>query len=361
MTTLASTGATGVAGVSGASGASGASRASGATAALPLPTISVALCTHNGARYLAEQVRSICAQLDCLPIEIVLSDDASSDASVAVVRDTLASCGMAQRVALTVFENRPALGVVRNFQQAVKACRGELIALCDQDDVWHPGRLSRMAAAFAARPDLLLLHSDARLVDAQLQPLGQTLFEGLEARRDEIEGIQRGQALRVLMHRNLVTGATTVFRRQLLEVALPFPSEWVHDEWLAALAAATGPMEVIDAPLIDYRQHGSNQIGAGRKTLAQKVRKALAPRGDKYRLRVIRMQLLLQRLQEIGPAVSPASLDLVQAKLAHLQFRAALPAVRVLRVVPILRQAARGRYAHYDRGWQAVVQDLFER
>ena len=326
----------------------------------PLPTVSVALCTHNGARYLADQVRSICAQHDCLPIEIVLSDDASSDASVAVVRKTLATCGMAERIALTVFQNRPALGVARNFQQAVSACRGELVALCDQDDVWHAGRLARMAAEFAARTDLLLLHSDANLVDADLRPLGQTLFQGLEARPDEIAGIHNGQALAVLMHRNLVTGATTVFSRRLLQVALPFPTEWVHDEWLAALAAATGVMDVIDAPLIDYRQHGANQIGARRMTLAEKVRKAVAPRGDKHAKRVHRMVLLLERLESLGAAVPPAARELVVAKLAHLRFRAALPAARPLRWWPVLRHAARGHYARYDRGWQAVVQDLLE-
>ena len=324
------------------------------------PTVSVALCTHNGARYVAEQVRSICAQHECLPLEIVLSDDASGDATVAVVRDTLAACGMAQHIALTVFENRPALGVVRNFQQAVSACRGELIALCDQDDVWHAGRLARMAAAFAARPDLLLLHSDAQLVDGQLQPLGQTLFQGLEARPDEIAGIQRGEALAVLMHRNLVTGATTVFRRRLLDLALPFPTEWVHDEWLAALAAAMGAMDVIDDPLIDYRQHGANQIGARRMTLGEKVRKALAPRGDKHAKRVLRMRLLQQRLNDLGVAVPADAQALVAGKLAHLQFRAALPAPRPLRWVPVLCHAAQGHYARYDRGWQAVLQDLLE-
>lgn len=327
---------------------------------MTLPTLSVALCSHNGARYLAEQVRSICAQTDCLPVQIVLSDDASSDNSVAVVRETLAACGMAERMALTVFENRPALGVVRNFEQAMRACEGELIALCDQDDVWHPGRLARMAAEFAAKPELLLLHSDARLVDGQLRPLGQSLFEGLEARRDEIEGIQRGDALAVLMHRNLVTGATTVFRRKLLEVALPFPLEWVHDEWLAALAAATGRMDVIDAPLIDYRQHGANQIGARRMTVAQKVRKALAPRGDKHAKRVVRMRLLQQRLDALGNSVPDAARALVAAKLAHLQFRAGLPRSRLLRAGPVLLHAAQGTYARFDRGWHAIVQDLFE-
>lgn len=325
----------------------------------PAPSVSVALCTHNGARYLGEQLRSICTQ-SVLPDEIVLSDDASTDGSVAVVREALAASGVAERIALTVFENRPPLGVVRNFEQAMRACRGELIALCDQDDAWHPGRLARMVAPFAERPDLLLLHSDARLVDAQLQPLGQTLFQGLEATRAEIAGIQRGEALQVLMHRNLVTGATTVFRRRLLDVALPFPREWVHDEWLAVLAASIGRMDVIDEALVDYRQHGANQIGARRLTLREKIAKALAPRGDKHRQRVQRTLLLQQRLQALGATASDAAHRAVAAKLAHQRFRAELPDARPLRWPRVLRQAAQGHYARYDRGWQAVLQDLLE-
>ncbi|RZL67367.1 MAG: glycosyltransferase, partial [Variovorax sp.] len=81
-------------------------------------SVSVALCTRNGARYLAAQVESVCAQQP-RPAEIVLSDDGSSDASVSVVRDTLARHG-SSAPALVVFENAPALGVTRNFEQAVR-------------------------------------------------------------------------------------------------------------------------------------------------------------------------------------------------------------------------------------------------
>lgn len=323
-------------------------------------TISVALCTRNGAGYLPAQVRSICVQ-DRLPIEIVLSDDGSRDDSVEVVRATMAECGVAGRVGLTVFRNDPALGVTRNFEQAVTACRGALIALCDQDDVWRADRLSIMAAVFDRRPDLLLLHTDARLVDGDLKPLGQTLFQGLEVRADELAGIHAGRAFGVLMHRNLVTGATTVFRRRLLDVALPFRPEWVHDEWLAALAAATGEMDVLEDCLVDYRQHASNQIGVRRLGLKAKVARAFAPRGDKHAQRVVRAQVLLDRLQSLGGQVPAQVLAAAREKVAHQRFRARLPANRLLRPLPIAVEALRGRYARFDRGWQAIVQDLLER
>lgn len=323
-------------------------------------TVSVALCTRNGARYLPDQIRSICAQTP-LPREIVLSDDGSTDDTLAVVRDTLAQCGMADQIELRVFSNVPPLGVTRNFEQAARACSHELVALCDQDDVWHPGRLARMVAQFEARPDLLLLHTDARLVDGDLKPLGSTLFDALEVQPAELSAIGRGEAFGVLLRRNLVTGATTMFRRALLDTALPFAPEWVHDEWLAAVAAAIGRMDVLPEPTIDYRQHASNQIGARRLTLSEKIAKAFAERGDKHVARLRRAEALLQRLQQLGDRVPARYLEAQHAKVAHQRFRAQLPAARPLRLLPILVEALRGRYARFGRGGHAVAQDLLER
>jgi glycosyltransferase involved in cell wall biosynthesis len=322
--------------------------------------ISVALCTRNGARFLPAQVQSICTQ-DLLPREIVLSDDGSSDDSVALVRQTMASCGVASSIPLTVFENRTPLGVTRNFEQAVRACRHELIALSDHDDVWHPGRLARMAGIFESRPELLLLHTDARLVDEELRSLGGTLFQALEVQPEELEAIARGDAFEVLLRRNLVTGATTVFRRSLLAAALPFSEEWVHDEWLGALAAATGRMDVLPEPLIDYRQHGRNQIGARRPTLADKLRKAMDTRGGKHQQRLRRAEALLERLQSLSGSVPETWLQAQREKVAHQRFRAGLPASRLARLLPVLREAASGRYDRFGRGKQAIAQDLLER
>ena len=322
--------------------------------------VSVALCTRNGARYLPAQVQSVCTQ-EPPPREIVLSDDGSSDNSVGVVRQAMADCGVASSVALTVFENKPALGVTRNFEQAIRACRHELIALSDQDDVWHPGRLARMAACFEERPDLLLLHTDARLVDGDLKPLGDTLFHALEVQPEELEAIAQGRAFEVFLRRNLVTGATAVFRRRLLAAALPFSDEWVHDEWLAALAAATGRVDVLPEALIDYRQHGSNQIGAKRPTLADKLAKAMQARGSKHMQRWRRAQALLDRLLALQGQVPEAIVDAQRGKVAHQRFRAELPASRVARLLPVLREAASGRYERFGRGKQAIAQDLLER
>jgi glycosyltransferase involved in cell wall biosynthesis len=324
--------------------------------------ISVALCTRNGALFIREQVRSICLQT-LPPREIVLSDDASSDDTVAIARRTVEECATErpQRpIALRVLENAEALRVTKNFEQAVRACRHELIALSDQDDVWHPDRLARAAVEFQRRADLILLHGDARLVDGARQDLGVSLLQTLEATRDELASIHAGRAFDVLLRRNLATGATTAFRRSLLDVALPFPSEWLHDEWLAIIASAVGRVDVLEAALIEYRQHGRNQIGAGRMGWTGKLRKAISSRGDSHARRALKAKILLARLGSLGGKVDAATMEKCQLKLAHEEFRAALPSRRIARCLPVLREASKGNYSRFGYGAQGMLRDLLE-
>lgn len=312
--------------------------------------VSVALGTHNGARYVAEQIDSILAQT--VPVtEIVLSDDASTDETVAIARATVAD-----RVALTVILNDPALGVVGNFEQAVLACTGELIALCDQDDVWHPTKLQQIVEVFEERPGVALVHTDARLVSAEGAPLGMSLLRSLEARPAELREIHGGRAFDTLLRRNLVTGATTVFRSSLLASAAPFSGEWVHDEWLAIIAAATATTEVLENELIDYRQHGGNQIGARRLSLREKLSKFREPRNERNSHLLRRAIELTERLRQVE--VEPERRALADAKLEFEQFRSGLPAAHLLRVLPIARAAIAGRYAAFSLGLPDIVRDL---
>lgn len=315
-------------------------------------SISVALCTHNGETYVGEQVASILNQT-LKPTEIVLSDDASTDDTVAIVRAAVEGSG----VALTVFENRPALGVTANFQQAVLACSGELIALSDQDDVWHPEKLARITEAFA-NPKVLLVHTDAQLVDGAGVPLDHTLLQSLEARGEEKHEIAMGRGFETLLRRNLVTGATAVFRRSLLEAAVPFDGQWVHDEWLAIIAGAVGMTDLVDEPLIDYRQHGANQIGARKLTFREKLSKFREPRLERNTHLLARAESLVARLEALGDTVNPSYRELAREKLAFERTRFALPSNHLLRLGPVLRNALAGRYRRFTLGLPDVVRDL---
>jgi glycosyltransferase involved in cell wall biosynthesis len=322
------------------------------------PSISVALCTHNGAPFVREQIESILAQT--VPVsQIVLSDDASTDDTVDIVERAVRGAP-APRPELIVLRNVPALGVVANFEQAVRACTGDLIALCDQDDVWLPGKLARFVEAFGADPALPLAHSDATLVNADGMPLPDSLLGSLEATPAERRQLVDGLSFYALIRRNLVTGATVVFRRELLVSAVPFARSWVHDEWLAIIAAATSRTLLIDDCLIDYRQHGRNQIGARKPTLAYKLSKLREPRQDRNRGLVSRSRELVDRLESLGAAIDPVRLAHARSKLRHETWRLGLPSNPVLRAPRIALAVVSGRYGKFSRGVLDAVRDLVQ-
>jgi glycosyltransferase involved in cell wall biosynthesis len=326
------------------------------------PSVSVALCTRNGSRFLREQLRSICLQT-YPPAEIIISDDASVDDTVDLTRKVLSECMLespSRSISSRLIVNTQALNVTRNFEQAIASCGGDLVALSDQDDVWRPDKLARMVDCFVRDRQLTLLHTDARLVDTNGVSLGRSLFEVLGVTAGELRHIHAGRAFDVLLRRNLVTGATVMFRRELAILASPFPSEWLHDEWLGVVASCTGKLDVLELPLIDYRQHADNQIGARRDSLRELAAKLLASRRDTHAKRLARGERLVARLGMLGDAVAPTLKVKAHAKLAHLQNRAQLPAARRARLLPVAREAISGRYGLYNRGWRAVMRDLLE-
>lgn len=318
--------------------------------------ISVALCTHNGARFLPAQLESIINQT-LPPDEIVLSDDASTDDTV-VIAEAIVARHPGMR--LRVVRNAQPLGVTKNFERAVLATEGDLIVLSDQDDLWYPNRIERAAAEFDRRPELLLLHGDARLVDADGEPLGSDLFAALEATPWELGSIAEGRAIEVFLRRNLALGAATMFRRSLLETAVPFDEGWVHDEWLAVIAAATaeGTVDFVPEPLIDYRQHGANQIGVRKLSFRGKFRRLMQPRRERNRRLLAAFEHLTARLEQLG--VAPEILAAAMQKVEHERVRNGLPRARVLRVVPVLREVRTGRYRTKGRGAPDVLRDLVQ-
>jgi glycosyltransferase involved in cell wall biosynthesis len=326
------------------------------------PSVSVALCTHNGARYLSAQIGSILAQSE-LPSQLVLSDDASTDDSVATVTEMVERFRAEHPAAvleLTVIENRAPLGVTKNFEQAIAACTGELVALCDQDDVWASNRIALATAQFAARPDLLLLHSNARLVDGDGVPIGYSLFEGIELTAAELAEIHAGNELSTLLRRNVVTGATTMFRRTLLDSAAPFPEPWVHDEWLAVIASILGTTDALSEQLIDYRQHGSNQIGARKRSLGGKLAELSGSRTERGAYLVARAEALVARLESLGALVPSTAIELATRKLEHERRRRDLPAFRLARLGAIVRESRSGEYRRFGRPRYDIARDLFQ-
>ena len=318
------------------------------------PRFSIALATRNGARYLEALLDSLVAQL-WAPYELVVSDDASEDSTTIILETFSARAPFPVRL----LRNPQPLGVEGNFSCAIAACAGDCIALADQDDLWRPEKLARLARALM-EPGTLAVFSDAEVVDAKLVPLGYTMWQRVNFTVSEQVRLAQGDGFAVLLKHRIVTGATLAFRVSLREAVLPIPSGWPHDAWFALIAAANGGLSAVSEPLISYRQHENNAVGGIRKLFLQEARSALMlDRKGWYRRELDLWHNLDARLQAL-PVRTSALVDLSE-KIAHLEARSNLPAARWRRLPGVLGELVSGRYTRYARNWGSAAIDLLVR
>lgn len=251
------------------------------------PAISIVLAVHNGSRFLREQLDSLLRQT--LPFsELILCDDDSEDGSAEILE------AYARRDArIRLIRNRPALGLSGNFERGLREASGAYLALCDQDDLWHPRKLERqMAAMRRARAEGrrgILVHSDLRLIDEAGNEIAPSYF----ARR--AYRFPRNRAVGRLLGQGGVMGNTILMDRELLERALPFPPGLkYHDYWLGIIAELFGTRVTLEEALVDYRIHRDN-LSAKSRWLAGEMhypwRHRWLPRRDEGRYRPLRTLL----------------------------------------------------------------------
>lgn len=317
--------------------------------------ISVALCTYNGERFLQKQLASIAAQSQ-LPYELVVCDDGSIDSTMRLVKEFSISVPFDVRI----FNNSPRLGVTKNFELAIGLCRGDIIVLSDQDDVWLPEKLEKISRKFESNSNVGMVFSDAERVDESLQILSERLWDVVGFSVNERRIAAQGRILEVLLRHFTVTGATMAFHSNLRSLVLPIPNGWMHDGWIALLSSCCTEVDFINEPLIFYRQHEFNQIGARRKGLRERWNEAISLQRkiyygeeiQRYRDAYSRLSYILQRSDRGG------ILELMERKLQFLVKRSQMPSNRLLRIPHIAWQLFRGNYYKFSYGWQVAVKDF---
>ncbi len=217
--------------------------------------VSVCLATYNGEKYIREQIESILKQLQA-DDELVITDDASVDNTAEIIR-----CVQDDRIVFIQNNNR--LGVIKNFEKALKVARGEYIFLSDQDDVWLDEKLQTFLR-YLQKSDIIV--SDAIIVNAQLEVLHASFFR--------LKGVRKG--LLRNFYKNNYMGCNMAFHRKVLSIALPFPDDIpMHDIWLGIIGELFFTTRFIPEKLNLYRRHSYNVSQAGSTSpfsLIQKIK-----------------------------------------------------------------------------------------
>ena len=212
--------------------------------------ISVAMATYNGSKYLKEQLDSILHQ-SYQDIEIIICDDCSTDNTW----ETLLSYSKDPRI--QCFRNEQNLGFKKNFEKAISLCKGEYIALSDQDDIWENNHLETLLGIIESND---IACGDAVIIDSNGKQTGKTLSEAdffFNCPQNNLD-----LAYRIFFNNSCFQGASMLIRSEFIKLAVPFPKDVLyHDTWFAGLASFNKGLIYTKEIVTKHRIHGNNVSG----------------------------------------------------------------------------------------------------
>ncbi len=210
------------------------------------PLVSIALTTFNGGEFIKEQIDSLLKQT-YQNFEIVISDDGSEQETIDILNSYVA------RDARISWSRSPlARGYIKNTENAISLCRGEIIFLCDQDDTWYPERLARHVAAYSDQ-SVMWVFNRLVITDKDNQPIGYI--------EDTLPDYYRHKTMLENVWGTCIGGAMTSYRAEVVKRTLPIPMYApAHDSWIQ-FAIYPAKVFFINEVLQTYRQHDQNQVG----------------------------------------------------------------------------------------------------
>ncbi|WP_339760470.1 glycosyltransferase [uncultured Hoeflea sp.] len=321
------------------------------------PRVSIAMATYNGVAYLGEQLASLQRQTR-LPDELVVHDDASSDATAVLVRQIAARAPFNIRLV----QGTRNLGVNSAFQSALARCTGDVIFFCDQDDIWHPEKIAASLAALENAPGAGFVFCDAVQFDSISGEPGMSLWQLARFTLRRRCAFRRDPLGVMLTGGNFVYGMAAAFRRASIEPFLPITSDaagMTHDTWFALHAAALGvPGVALPRQLVHYRRHPAQtslMAGGGVTADTQAIMRKAQTRaaGLIAGLRDVRRNVQ-READKLGHDAS-GSLALFDRKIALLETRESLRRERSLGGA--LRGLVNPDYWRFASGPASVLRD----
>jgi len=227
--------------------------------------IIILLSTYNGEKYLKEQLDSLYKQT-YKNIKIIVRDDGSTDKTLDIL----------QSYDVCLLKSNGNIGVKRSFslllEYAIENTNADYFMFCDQDDVWKEDKVEKTLAKMEELEQQcknipILVHTDLVLVNEKLEVIHPSFWE----HEYIIPGIN---SFNRLLMQNTITGCTVMINRKLAQFSLPISEEIImHDWWIGLVASKFGKIDFVKNPLILYRQHANNSIGAQTFTLEHIVNK----------------------------------------------------------------------------------------
>lgn len=208
------------------------------------PKISACMAAYNGEAFVDAQLRSILSQLKAAD-EVVVVDDVSTDETVARIRNF-------RDPRIRLLRHQKNCGVAATFEDSLRSATGDILFLCDDDDLWAPTKASRFVELFRERPDVEIVTSRVRMIDENNRPLPDSRINR-EGRF--LPGFWRN------LYKNHYQGSAMAIRASLLGRVLPFPLRraFLHDAWIGTRNDLLGGKAVfIEEDLLFYRRHLNN-------------------------------------------------------------------------------------------------------
>ena len=224
---------------------------------------SVALCTYNGEKYIQDLLISICSQT-VQPNEIIICDDCSNDSTVSIIQDVLNR----YQIPYTLIINENNLGFFRNFKKCISLCTGDVVFLCDQDDVWHDNKVEVLSSIMNENLDVLSITTNFLLINEVGTPLLQRnireghnpFFKKEKFEYDYKNGELYKVSLRTILCHNIAPGCTQAIRNTIVK-DISFFDHGAHDEIFNTIAGFKNGLYYYDLPLTNYRFHSNQTIG----------------------------------------------------------------------------------------------------
>jgi len=326
--------------------------------------ISICLCTYQGEDYLTKQLKSYVAQT-VLPDELIVCDDGSTDGTLKILRD------FAQRAPFLVkiHRNENTLGPSNNFMNCMRNASGDVVLLSDQDDIWSPQKIEVFKNVFSRDSEVKFAYSDAELIDYKGNNIAPSFLavKKINENRRQYESLSKF----LFFNHGFVNGFLLGLRKEFIRQMFQFIDEkkytmqFGHDHFIAVMAAHLYQKEQIvgiNSPLVKYRQHEAQALGAAQTDNKQSAIERLRTKQKNKSTHVSEHLIYLKKYRNILSlqGAEPDLLIFANNMIAFYEKRMLLTEQPLLnKLTNVFKHTVAGTYSAYSaNSFKEIARDL---